>query len=86
MDSPKKKMVEKPQDGRQKSSQNIGNPYQMEDNKAAPSATPPWGFLLSAFGKDFLCFGLTSEAHSGSIFIIEIGRFSEFSQGSSEKV
>ena len=57
----------------------------MEDNKAAPSAPPPWGFLLSSFGKDFLCFGLTSEAHSGSIFI-EIGRFSEFSQGSSEKV
>ena len=38
VDSPKKKEVEKPQDGRQKSSQNIGNPYQMEDNKAAPSA------------------------------------------------
>ena len=45
----------------------------------------PRGLLLSSFGKDFLCFGLTSEAHSGSIFI-EIGRFSEFSQGSSEKV
>ena len=29
----KKKKVEKPQDGRQKSGQNIGNPYQMEDNK-----------------------------------------------------
>ena len=28
-----KKNVEKPQDGRQKSCQNIGNPYQMEDNK-----------------------------------------------------
>ena len=32
MDSPKKKKVEKLQDGRQKSGQNIGNPYQMEDN------------------------------------------------------
>ena len=44
VDSPKKKKVEKPQDGRQKSSQNIGNPYQMEDNKnpkgAARSAAP----------------------------------------------
>ena len=43
-DSPKKKKVEKPQDGRQKSGQNIGNPYQMEDNKnpkgAARSAAP----------------------------------------------
>ena len=27
------KNVEKPQDGRQKSGQNIRNPYQMEDNK-----------------------------------------------------
>ena len=43
VDSPKKKKVEKPQDGRQKSSQNIGNPYQMEDNKAAPSAPPQGG-------------------------------------------
>ena len=33
VDSPKKKKVEKPQDGRQKSGPNIGNPYQMEDNK-----------------------------------------------------
>ena len=44
VDSPKKKRVEKPQDGHQKSSQNIGNPYQMEDNKnpkgAARSAAP----------------------------------------------
>ena len=39
---PKSKNVEKPQDGRQKSCQNIGNPYQMEDNKAASSA-PPFG-------------------------------------------
>ena len=38
MDSPKEKKVEKLQDGRQKSGQNIGNPCQMEDNKAAPSA------------------------------------------------
>ena len=43
VDSPKKKKVEKPQDGRQKSGQNIGNPYQMEDNKAAPSAPPQGG-------------------------------------------
>ena len=67
--------------GLQKWGRNIGNPYQMEDNKAAPAA--PRGFL--PFGKDFLCFGVTSGAHSGSIFI-EIGRFSKFSQGSSEKV
>jgi len=45
---------------------------------AAPKA-PPCCF---PFGKDFLCSGLTSEAHSGSIFI-EIARFSEFSQWSS---
>ena len=37
----KKKKVEKHQHGRQKSGQNIGNHYQMEDNKAAPSAPPP---------------------------------------------
>ena len=42
VDSPKKN-VEKPQDGHQKSGQNIGNPYQMEDNKAAPSAPPQGG-------------------------------------------
>ena len=36
----KKKKVEKPQDGCQKSSQNIGNPYQMEANKAPPLAVP----------------------------------------------
>ena len=38
-----KKKGEKPQDGCQKSRQNIGNPYQMEDNKAAPSAPPQEG-------------------------------------------
>ena len=38
-----KKKVEKPQDVRLKSGQNIGNPYQMEDNKAAPSAPPQGG-------------------------------------------
>ena len=43
VDSNKKKNVEKPQDGRQKSCQNIGNLYQMEDNKAAPSAPPQGG-------------------------------------------
>ena len=56
VDSPKKKKVKKPQDGRQKSGQNIGYPYQMEDNKAATSAPPqgggasrrPLGFLLSS--------------------------------------
>ena len=66
----------------------------MEDNKAAPSAQPQGGgasrrplggSCYLPFGKDFLCFGLTSEAHSSSIFI-EICRFSEFSQGSSDKV
>ena len=74
--------------------QNIGNPYQMEDDKnpkgggakrrplgAAPKAAP----CCLPFGKDFLCFGLTSGAHSGSIFI-EIARFSELFHGSSEKV
>ena len=64
VDSPKKKKVEKPQDGRQKSGQNIGNPYQMEDNKAAPSAPPkgaalraaPLGFLLSSIWSGFPMF------------------------------
>ena len=37
VDSPKKN-VEKPQDGRQKSGQNIGNPYQMEDTKTPKGA------------------------------------------------
>ena len=76
-DSPKKKKGEKPQDGRQLSGQNIGNPYQMEDNKnpkgaarsvaplgAAPKAPP----CCPPFGKDFLCFGFISGARSGSIF------------------
>ena len=44
VDSPKKRKVEKLKDGHQKSGQNIGNPYQMEDNKnpkgAARSAAP----------------------------------------------
>ena len=61
-----KKKVEKPQDGRQKSGQNIGNPYQMEDNKAAPSAPPPWGSCCHPFGKDFLCFCTIFGAPSGS--------------------
>ena len=64
VDSPQKKKLEKPQDGRQKSSQNIGNPYQMEDDKAAPSAPPPWGSCCLPFGKDFLCLGLISGAHA----------------------
>ena len=63
MDSPKKKKVEKPEDGRQTSGPDIGNAYHMEDNKAAPSAPPPWGSCCLAFGKDFLCFGLISGAH-----------------------
>ena len=63
VDNPKKKKVEKPQDGHQKSCQNIGNPYQMEDNKAAPSAPPPLGSCCLPFGKDFLCLGLISCAH-----------------------
>ena len=46
VDSPKKKKVEKPQDGRQKSCPNIGNLYQMEDNtnpRGRREAPPPWG-------------------------------------------
>ena len=58
-----KKKVEKPQDGRHKSGQNIGNPYQMEDNKAAPSAPPPWVFCCLPFGKDFLGLALISGAY-----------------------
>ena len=50
--------------GARKCTKNIGNPYQMEDNKAAPSAPPqgggalrrPLGFCCLPFGKDFLCF------------------------------
>ena len=74
VDSPKKKEVEKPQDGRQQSGQNIGNPYQMEDNKAAPSAPPQgggalrapptWGSCRLPFGKDFLCFRYISGAET----------------------
>ena len=68
VDSPKKKKVEKPQDGRQKSCQDIGNPYQMEDNKVAPSTSPPWGSCCLPFGKELLCFGNISGPRSGSIF------------------
>ena len=47
----------------------------MEDTNAAPSAPPhrggasrrPLGFCCLPFGKDLLCFGLISGAHSGSI-------------------
>ena len=61
------------QNGVRKSAQNIGDPYQIEDNKAAPSAPPqgggasrrPLGFCCLRFGKEFLCFGLISGAHSG---------------------
>ena len=49
VDSPKKN-AEKPQDGRQKSGQNIGNPYQMEDNKnpkgGGAKRRPPSGQFL----------------------------------------
>ena len=51
-----KKKVEKPQDGRQKSSQNIGNPHQMEDNKNPKGAAPKAPPCCLPFGKDFLCF------------------------------
>ena len=30
----------------------------MGDNKAAPSAPPPWGSCCLPFGKKFLCVGL----------------------------
>ena len=52
-----KKRVEKPQDGRQKSSQDIGSPYQMEDNKAALRAAP-LGFVLSSIWQGFPMFWL----------------------------
>ena len=76
VDSPKKEVVEKPQDGLQKSSRNIENPYQMEDNKnpkgAAREARRPLGAAPKAppcclpFGKDFLCFRCISGAEPGT--------------------
>ena len=63
VDSPKKEKVEKPQDGRQKSDQNIVNPYQMEDNKNPKGAALKAPPCCLPFGKDFLCFGLISGAH-----------------------
>ena len=39
----REKKEEKYKIGLRKSSQNIGIPYQIEDNKAAPSAPPQWG-------------------------------------------
>ena len=65
--------------------QNLGNPYQMEDNKAAPSAPPqgggasrrPLGFCCLPFGKDFLSFASFIGAHSGPISRI----WSEFGPG-----
>ena len=45
VDSPKKRKVEKPQHGRQTSGQNIGNPYQIEDNNGAFGAAP-LGFVV----------------------------------------
>ena len=66
VERPKKKKVEKPQDGRQKSGPNSGNPYQMEDNKAAPKGAAlrdaPLDSCCLRFGKDFLCFGYISGA------------------------
>ena len=55
--------------------QSIGNPYQMEDNKAAPSAPPkgaalraaPLGSCCLPFSKDFLSFCFISGARSGPI-------------------
>ena len=52
------------QDGLWKSNLTIGNPYQIEDNKAPPSAVPqgggasrrPLGICCLQFGKDFLVF------------------------------
>ena len=67
VDSPKKKEVEKPRDGRQKSGKNIGNPYQMEDNKNTKGATPKAPPRCLPFGKDFLCFCITSRANSSLI-------------------
>ena len=64
--------MEKPQDGRLKSCPNIGNLYQMEDNKAAPSAPPPLGVVVP-FGKDFLSFA----SFPGPI----LGQLSEFGPG-----
>ena len=49
--------------------QHIGNPYQMEHNKAAPSA-PPKGAACLLFGKDFLRLASFPEP--------VLGRFSEF--------
>ena len=57
--------------GRRKCTKKIENPYQMQDNKAAPSAPPqgggasrrPLGSCYLPFGKDFQCFGLISGAH-----------------------
>ena len=63
VDSPQKKKVEKPQDGSQKSGQNIRNPYQMEDNKNPKGAAPKAPLCCLPLGKDFLCFGLISGAH-----------------------
>ena len=58
--------------------QNSRNPYQMEDNKAAPSTPPkgggasrrPLGFCCLPFGKDFVCFASFPEPI--------LDRFSEF--------
>ena len=56
--------MEKPQDGRQKLRQNMGNPQQMEDNKNPKGAAPKAPPCCLPFSKDFLCFGMISGAHS----------------------
>ena len=83
----KKKNVEKLQDGRQKSGPNIGNPYQMEDNKnpkGAARSAAPLGVAPKAppcchpFGKDFRCFCTIFGARSGSrnnLFTRRAGKF-----------
>ena len=58
-----KEKLEKPQDGHHKSGPNIGNPYQMEDNKNPRGAAPKAPPCCLPFGEDFLCFGLISGAH-----------------------
>ena len=66
------KIKKSAQNGLQKSSQNIRNPYQIEDTKTQgggpkrrPLGAAPKALLCCLqFGKDFLCFGLISGAHS----------------------
>ena len=66
-----KKKVEKPQDGCQKSGQNIENPYQMEDNKNPKGAAPKAPPCCLPFGKDFLCFAPTWNPRALNIRSVE---------------